>query len=501
MATKRTLLIADPDLETLRVLKKGLQDDYEVQVVRDGSKALEASILKYPDLILFYRRCPLIGATQFARILRTNPRTEEIPLIILSDEPVAPEGAHLSYLQGVLVKPLNLDEVKARLAAVFRKVETAKAVGTETGAVSGSLDQISMADLLQIFSLNRRSGCLQLSGGPDGVDAEVYLHEGRLEEATVGVARGEKALFRLLSWSGGRFAFVPSRRAPSVSLTASTDSLLMEGMRQGDELARISAELPPRGAKVERLVPPEGLPDGLHRVTAEIFALAEYYPRVADLTDRAQATDLEVGLALKALVDAKLLRVADEAEAGGAKTLLTADQILELRSRLRRAGLAPTYLGGPKVAVLAADPEDVWQLGVALSRLKEFTAANLERLVRLPLGTLGTLQLDRSLTVDFYVVPTEHRLLPLAFGLSAGSVAAVVVGSGALESLSAALGLLEGERRAGVLIVRRPQDPAVAVSGRRKLLEVADLGEDSTRRLVTMLLTQVVGTDLRGVTL
>ena len=50
------------------------------------------------------------------------------------------------------------------------------------------------------------------------------------------MAHGEKALFRLLSWPGGRFSFVPSRRAASATLSASTDSLLMEGMRQGDEL-------------------------------------------------------------------------------------------------------------------------------------------------------------------------------------------------------------------------------------------------------------------------
>ena len=320
-------------------------------------------------------------------------------------------------------------------------------------------------------------------------------------EATVGVARGEKALFRLLSWPGGRFSFVPGRRAASASLSASTDSLLMECMRQRDELVRIAAELPGKNGMLGRLVPPEGLPEGLHRVTADIYALAEFYPRVGDLVDRAQATDLEVYVALKALIEAQLLRVVEEPCRGVVKALMSADQILELRSRLRRAGLAPTFLSGPKIAVLAADPEDIWQLGVALSRLPEFSATNLERLVRLPLGFLGTLQLDRNLAIDLYVVSPETRLLPLAFGLSAGTVATILLGAHRMNELSVALSLLENERRAAVLVVRRPQEAPTEAEGRRVVLELPDLSEESTRRLLTTLLTQVAGTDLRGVSL
>ncbi len=184
---RRTILIADPDVAVVKSLKGVLQDDYEVIAVRDGSKALEQSVLKYPDLILFDRHCPLIGATQFLRILRSNPRTEEIPIVILSDAPLAAQSMP-GFLQGVLVKPLNLDEVRAHVASVFRKLEAVRRAGAgEDGAVTGKLDQISMPDLLQIFSVNRRSGCLQLTRAPGQPAAEVYLHDGRIEEALVGV--------------------------------------------------------------------------------------------------------------------------------------------------------------------------------------------------------------------------------------------------------------------------------------------------------------------------
>ncbi len=496
MARQRIILIADPDVRTVRALKSALRDEYEILVAKDGSKALELSVLKYPNLILFHRRCPLIGAAQFLKILRTNPRTEEIPLIVLADEPMA-AGAP-GYLEGVLVKPLNLDEVRTRIAEVFRKVDTAKEMSDEAGSVAGSLDQISMADLLQIFSVNRRSGALQVTVNEQ--DAEVFLHDGRIEDARVGEVRGEKALYRLLTWSGGRFVFAPGRRATQTSLDASTDSLLMEGMRQSDELARMREELPALTARVERMVPNEGLPEGLHPITAEIFHLAEHYQRVSDLLDRAQAADLQVYDALRSLLQAKLLRVVADA-APGVRPLLSQDQILDLRSRLRRAGLPPTYLNNPKVLVVSADAKAVWRLGVALSHLTEFVAGDLEVMATLAVGTVGSLKLDPALSVDFFAVTAEDRLLPMVLALTAGAVAGVVVGGVQAAPLARLLALLESERRVALLFVRGVGEPEPPGEPRFVVEAGEDFAPEWTRDLLTMLLTQVAGADLRGTSL
>ncbi len=499
MSEQKCILIADPDKATLRGLCDGLRDDYEVILAKDGSRALEQSVLKYPDLIMFARNCPLISAAQFLRILRANPRTEEIPLIILSDAPMSTESIARSFLQGVLVKPLNLDEVRSHVAMVLRKVETARQVGGEHGSVSGSLDQISMVDLLQIFTVNRRSGCLELSGGPDPGRAEVFLHDGRIEDASVGPAHGEKALFRLLTWTGGRFSFVPGRRAASTRISASTDSLLMEGLRQGDELGRMRDALPDANSILERRVPPESLPQGLHPVTEEIFQLAAHYPRVGDLIDRAGATDMEVCVALKALIDAGLLRVGEVSVRSATAAVLASDDILALRSRLRQAGLPPIFQRAPKVAVVAADADDVWQFSVGLSKLNAFAAGDLERLHRLPFGSIGVLALDGGLSVEIFAVSPEERLLPFAFGLSAGTIAAVVIGTGDLEGVAAALAMLEETRRAPLLLVRRPGEPAPAAEDKRVVVEVDPHRDDWIRDLLGLLFTRVAGMDLRGV--
>src|SRR5512145_1618175 len=122
MPPARKILIADPDAAVVRALAPALrQRGYQVHAARDGSRALQIAILRFPDLVLF-------DARSFVRILRTNPRTERIP-VVLSGETVDVDRARLgTYLR----KPFNQDEVLARIEQIFRRVEAAKAVSGES---------------------------------------------------------------------------------------------------------------------------------------------------------------------------------------------------------------------------------------------------------------------------------------------------------------------------------------------------------------------------------
>src|SRR5512147_419776 len=115
MAPVRKILFADPDASTVRVLAPALrQRGYQVHGARDGSRALQIAILRFPDLVIFDEGCPLVDARTFVRILRTNPRTERIP-VVLSGE--APDGDRVR-LGTYLRKPLHGEEVLARIEQI-----------------------------------------------------------------------------------------------------------------------------------------------------------------------------------------------------------------------------------------------------------------------------------------------------------------------------------------------------------------------------------------------
>src|SRR5512144_906284 len=204
MPPVRKILIADPDAGTVRALAPALrQRGYQVHAARDGARALQVAILRFPDLVLFDERCPLLDARTFARILRTNPRTERIP-VVLCGESIDADRARLgTYLR----KPFNQDEVLARIEQIFRRVDAAKAVSGESREIEGNLAQIPIVDLLQILAVNRKTGRLTVER--EGERAEIALREGRAVDARMGAAQGEKALWRLLTRREGQFAFVP----------------------------------------------------------------------------------------------------------------------------------------------------------------------------------------------------------------------------------------------------------------------------------------------------
>src|SRR5512144_2056880 len=204
MPPVRKLLVVDPDPGIVRALAPELrQRGYQVHAARDGSRALQIAILRFPDLVLFDERSPLVDARTFVRILRTNPRTERIPVVLTGDAVDVDRARLGTYLR----KPFNQDEVLARIEQIFRRVEAAKAVSGESREIEGNLAQIPLVDLLQILAVNRKTGRLALER--EGERAEIALEQGRVVDARVGTAGGEKALYRLLGRREGQFAFVP----------------------------------------------------------------------------------------------------------------------------------------------------------------------------------------------------------------------------------------------------------------------------------------------------
>src|SRR5574338_1245092 len=90
MPPVRKILLADPDTAAVRGLAQHLrQRGYQVHAARDGSRALQIAILRFPDVVLFDERAPLLDARTFVRILRTNPRTERIPVVLCGEAPDA----------------------------------------------------------------------------------------------------------------------------------------------------------------------------------------------------------------------------------------------------------------------------------------------------------------------------------------------------------------------------------------------------------------------------
>ena len=418
MASARKILIADPDAESVRGLMRALRErGYQLHAAPDGARALEIAVLRHPDLILFDETSRLLEARTFIQILRTNPRTEDIPVIVTG------HGNDLERLRGFrdgyLRKPVNLDEVLSRLEQIFRRTEAARQLRGEASEIEGSLKQMGIADLLQILASNRRTGKIELSFA--GARGEILLGEGRPVNARIAGVEGEKALFRLLAWREGTFAFTPLPSAPSARIDRGMEDALLEGMRQADEGARVSERLPSRAAFLA-LAPGAQLPSELHPITQQVVqAAAEPLP-LSELLDRCPATDFEVLAAVASLIEKGLLVQVERRETADVTPLLHPAELHALRAKLVRGRQSIAAMG--KVLV-AGHARAVGRFARALSRLPGFSPERSG--LAHEFGALGHIALPDQLAIELLALPTDEAYRPLWRPFGAGAVVALIL--------------------------------------------------------------------------
>ena len=419
MPPARKILIADPDPSTVRALAPALrQRGYQVHAARDGARALQIAILRFPDVVLFDERCQMLDARTFIRILRTNPRTERIPVVLTGEAPDADRARLGTFLR----KPFNHDEVLARVEQIFRRVEASRAVSGESREIEGNLAQIPLVDLLQILAVNRKTGTLALER--EGERGEIALEQGRVVDARTRRVEAEKALYRLLTLREGQFAFMPGPGGVEPRIERKVEELVLEGLRQADEVARLLPALPQPGDVVELAVHPSEIPQGLHPVTAEVVAILASPAPFQEVVDRCGATDLEAMRALAALLERGYARLGATAPpAEEAAPLLAAHELHALRARMSRGRSSGTQTVG-KIVLAGGGP---LARKAALARFHAVPGWQPERSSPAGFGTVGRLALGDGVRVDVTELPGDPASRPLWRPFASGAVGALVL--------------------------------------------------------------------------
>jgi len=104
------------------------------------------------------------------------------------------------------------------------------------GGLGGSLEDIDIADILQLMEIQRKNGTLTLDF--EGAVGRVHIKDGMMVHAEYGKFTGEKAVFRMLSKAKGSFHFDPREHNVSRTINRPTTSVLMDAAREIDEGGR-----------------------------------------------------------------------------------------------------------------------------------------------------------------------------------------------------------------------------------------------------------------------
>lgn len=423
----------------------------EVKIARDGGRALEVAVLEHPDLVVFDVESGALDASRFCEILRGNPRTEAIPVLVIAQEARGPGGFGINAT--LVTRPFTIDALAQRVREMLRSrtaaakvAETGGAAGAAASMVQGNLAEIALVDLLQIFVMNRKEGRLLLKGeagsAPSAREGEIHLKAGSIVHARAGATEGTKALYRLLAWRRGRFSYQPGATSPVRTIKSTPDAVVMEGMRQSDELERLADRRPPDRARVVVTMDRKGLPEDLHRTTREVLSLTEFYGTVGEIVERATSTDFEVLRALILLEEKGVLYfdrsgVEPTAEV---QALVDAERLAGLRARTGAA----TVPGAPvtwKVVLLTRDRASLRRFLTPFSRVPGFEANSAffdpAAAKRPPIGVTARLSLAEGHQVELVTCPTLETYRPLLGLFGERTLAAVVIHDGDDPGLAA----------------------------------------------------------------
>lgn len=176
---------------------------------------------------------------------------------------------------------------------------------SNASTMTGSIAEVALPDLLQLFSASKKTGVLKITTDTDV--GTIHLDEGMVNSSVVnGDERvpPDKAFYRILLWETGTFDLLPpeDREFPA-DAQMTVEALLMEGMRQLDEIRRLGDALPPLRSRVSVADPLETPLRDASPEELDVIQLALNYDRLVDMLNHSGKPDPEVAEVVVALLE------------------------------------------------------------------------------------------------------------------------------------------------------------------------------------------------------
>jgi DNA-binding response OmpR family regulator len=133
----KRLLVVDDEPNLLRAVAVCLRaEGYEVTTARSGAEALVRVAESVPDLVVSDIRTPGMDGFQFARQLRTNPRTSFVPVVFLTakDERADRLAGLRAGVDAYLTKPFEPDELVVVISNILGRRARTLEQGDRAGA-------------------------------------------------------------------------------------------------------------------------------------------------------------------------------------------------------------------------------------------------------------------------------------------------------------------------------------------------------------------------------
>lgn len=420
------ILLAFKDAQETKAFSGYLSSmGFELLTAADGARTLEIALQETPSLIITEPELPVIGGERVFQILRHNPHTSSIPFLFIS-KAIADIKGFKAGRDIFLLRPVNQEEFYARI----RQTLSANGAASASKEIEGRLSHMSLADILQFLHLNKKEGELKIITGD--ATGSVFIKDGQIYNAALDGIEKEKALFRMLQWTDGKFEFAPKAVSVSKKIRTTTGNLLMEGMRQIDEFRKKEDQFPGRKAVLKAKIETSMLPKELQPVIYEVMNLVKAYPRVGDIIDHCTYPDYEAYSAIANLLGKGVL---EEEKSGGdnlkPEEFLTPDQAISIREKIMSRFTDMQNFSYGKIFIISTSGQLSADFiskcrsipGFSMDQRSALSQIALEN----PLGTVASLKLYGGMDLLLYSIPTVRNMGPLWKAFSTNMVGLILL--------------------------------------------------------------------------
>ena len=219
-------------IEPQKILGKSIEEyflsrgpEYTVLSAESVPEALEVMEQSPVDLVISDHRGP--GEIDGLELLEGTRGTEMAVRVILCAEPGLEFDSNEALASGCdtfLVKPIPVHKL---CELVFNMLQPER-------GFSGRLVGMKLEDVVEMLCFRKDSSVLSVTSGTN--NGIIYVHEGAITHAQCDSLSGVEAVYEILGWEEGEFYSQVVLDVPPQTVFTDWQSLLMEGIRQKDEI-------------------------------------------------------------------------------------------------------------------------------------------------------------------------------------------------------------------------------------------------------------------------
>ncbi len=232
------LLVESPGTESERYRTLAKRAGFRILTANSGPMMRVVSQRSQPALVLLSPFTGPPGASELARSIKENPKTMNIPVMILVDSDSSNPDMSRVYPTEACASATASDEDLVKIMRAVRNRRRRERVEPEPSSpLEGDLADDTFPGVLEFLFTARKTGRIVVLNGRSR-PGHIYVEEGNVVHAELAQQSGIDAFNRMCFLTHGRFKFEPEFRSAQQTMSENGMEILLESARRRDEFAR-----------------------------------------------------------------------------------------------------------------------------------------------------------------------------------------------------------------------------------------------------------------------